>query len=424
MAEFQLGDFVKIRTEDVELEGKYVPSEDTKFFVLKLDSGYNISIPKRGIEGIELIKKNEVRDQKKAKAKLKKELPTISILHTGGTISSKVSYDTGAVYNEFTPEELLELFPELHDMANISSFLVSNMSSDDVRFAHYNILAKAVEAEVKKGVKGIIITHGTDTLHYSSAALSFALENLPIPVLLVGAQRSSDRGSSDAAVNLICAVNFIINTKYAGVAVCMHERSGDNTCIILPGTKCRKMHSSKRNAFKPINVPPIAKVNFEDKKIIVFQQKLPKLDGKFTLKLFKEKLKVGIIKVHTNMYASQFSSFKNFNGLIIEGTGLGHAPINKTDKHTSEHEKIFKELTNLTKKMPVAMSTQTIYGIVDMNVYTPGRRLLEIGVLGNYTDMTPETAFIKLAWLLSNQPKQVKELYNKNVRGEISERLN
>lgn len=418
----KVGDKVRIESEIGSFEGVLMP-EEKNFLVLKLDSGYNISFKKNQVKNLKLLEKKKEKKEKKIKYEQKKGLPNISILHTGGTIASKVDYDTGAVYNKFTPDEMLKIFPELNDVANISSRLVSNMSSDDMRFSHYNVLAKAVLKEVKKGVKGVIITHGTDTMHYTSAALSFALENLPVPVVLVGAQRSSDRGSSDAYTNLISAVNFIVNTNYFGVALCMHQGSSDNTCIVLPGVKVRKMHSSRRDAFKAINTKPIAVINYNDKKILILKQKLPKLNGELKLKLFKENLKIGLLKIHTNMYAEQFKVYKNFDGLVIEGTGLGHAPINKIDKFTDEHEKIFKEIKKLVSKMPVVMSTQTIYGIIDMNVYTPGRKLVELGVLGNYTDMTPETAFIKLAWLLSNYPKQVKELYNKNLRGEISEQL-
>ncbi|MBI4918532.1 Glu-tRNA(Gln) amidotransferase subunit GatD [archaeon] len=414
------GDRVKVESNLGTFEGVLMPEEEN-FLVLKLDTGYNISINKKQAK-IKVLEARKEPQEKPLKTEQKKGLPTISILHTGGTIASKVDYETGAVYNKFTPEEMLRMFPELQNMANISSRLLSNMSSDDMRFSHYNIMAKAVDEEIKKGVKGVIITHGTDTMHYTGAALSFALENCPIPVLLVGAQRSSDRGSSDAASNLISAVTFIANTKYTGVALCMHEHSDDNHCVILPGTKCRKMHSSRRDAFQAINTTPIAKINYDSKQITLLKGP-SKTEGKFSLQLFDEKLKVGLLKVHTNMFVEEFKAFEKFDGLVIEGTGLGHAPINEIDKLTKEHEKIFEVIKKLSKNMPVVMTTQTIYGIVDMNVYTPGRRLLEIGVLGNYCDMTPETAFIKLAWLLSNHPKQVKELFGQNLRGEISENI-
>ncbi|MEK6857739.1 MAG: Glu-tRNA(Gln) amidotransferase subunit GatD [Nanoarchaeota archaeon] len=420
------GDLVKIETKEETFEGVLMP-EEKGVVVVKLRSGYNIGIDKSKIKKISITEKRKELKSTTLQLDQNKSLPKISILHTGGTIASKVDYETGGVISRFTPEEIISMFPELKNIAQLSSRLVRNMWSDDMRFAHYNILAKEIEKEVKSGADGIIITHGTDTLHYTGAALSFALENLPIPVILVGAQRSSDRASSDAGMNLICASEFIAKTDFAGVVLCMHDKTSDSKCAILPGVKCRKMHSSRRDAFKAINTTSIATVDSDSRKIDFLRTDYNKKDKnrKLQLKLFDEKRKVGLLKIHTNMYSSEFKSYEGFDGLVIEGTGMGHAPINEIDELTKEHSKIFDSIKNLIKKgTVVAMSTQTIYGSVDMNVYSSGRKLIELGVLGNYTDMHPETAFIKLAWLLSNfENEQVKELYAKNLRGEISENL-
>ncbi len=175
-------------------------------------------------------------------------MKTITILHTGGTLASKVS-KTGAVSAQYSAKDILNLYPEIKSLAKIDSKLVANMLSENMNFNHYNLLAKEIKKEIEKGVEGIIITHGTDTLHYTSSALSFILEDLPIPVILVGAQRSSDRGSSDASLNLISAINFITKTDFAEVAICMHSSMEDTSCSILPGTKTRKLHTSRRDAF-------------------------------------------------------------------------------------------------------------------------------------------------------------------------------
>ena len=418
------GDKVTIITHEEQVHGILMP-EEKDFLVVKLTTGYNIGIAKTRVKEVKVVEAHHDKPESKKEAAQKAGLPKITLLHTGGTIASKVDYETGAVTNRFTPEEILALFPELKEIANIDSRLVRNMASDDMRFAHYNILAKEVEKEVAKGVNGVIITHGTDTMHYSSAALSFALKNLPIPVILVGAQRSSDRGSSDAGMNLISAATFIANTDYAGVGVCMHETINDSTCVILPGAKCRKMHSSRRDAFKSINTTPVARIDSKTKKILLFRTDYPrKSTGTFAIKPFKENLQIGILYIHTNMYAEQFAMYKGWNGLILAGTGLGHIPMNEIDAETKEHTKIFNTLKEIIKSgTVVAMSPQTISGQIDMNVYAPGRKLQETGVIGNLTDMHPETAFIKLAWLLSNYPKEeAKALYSSNLAGEISER--
>ncbi|MEM4244888.1 MAG: Glu-tRNA(Gln) amidotransferase subunit GatD [Candidatus Nanoarchaeia archaeon] len=421
------GDAVEIQTDSEKVSGILMPSKNPSTIILKQGSGYNTSFNVAQIKSFKVIKKQEKRvEKKKQPLKFKKDLPTISILHTGGTIASAVDYKTGAVVAKFSPEDLIAMFPELGKIANIKSRLIRNMMSDDMRFAHYNLMAKEIEKEIKSGVDGVIITHGTDTLHYSSAALDFIFEELPIPVVLVGAQRSSDRGSSDAFVNIITAAYFITKTDFAGIAICMHESISDTTCLILPATKTRKMHTSRRDAFRPINTKPWARVNYDNGNVEFLNKDYKKREKKKpVLKLFKPNLKVGILKIHPNMYASEVENYKGFDGLVLEGTGLGHAPISVIDEFTKEHKKIFAAIKNLSfKGTVVVMSPQTIYGQLQMNVYSPGREIQEAGVIGNYCDMTPETAFIKLAWLLSNYPKhKVKELFVQDLRGEISKKI-
>ncbi|MDD4878656.1 MAG: Glu-tRNA(Gln) amidotransferase subunit GatD [Candidatus Nanoarchaeia archaeon] len=424
MENFSNGDEVQVVLEDKAIHGKYVENPDRNFVSIKLDSGYNIGIEKKKVRSMKLIKKFHAVLQKKEAVKEEKGKKKIVILHTGGTISSAVDYATGAVTPHFTPEELVAMFPEIKSIANISSRLIGNMASDDMRFAHYNLMAREIEKEVKNGADGIIITHGTDTLHYTSAALEFMLENLPIPVVLVGSQRSSDRGSSDAAMNLISACLFIAKTDFAGVSICMHKGIDDTMALVIPGTNARKMHSSRRDAFKAVNADAIAEVDCHSGSVNMIHGSYKKAE-KRALKVlpFKENLKIGIAVSHPNMFASEILAFEDYDGLVLEGTGLGHFPISEIDEYTKEHKKIFSAIEKIARKMPVVMALQTIYGRVDMNVYSPGRKMQDAGVLGNFSPMTPETAFVKLAWLLSNHPKDVKKLFMENLRGEIVKRV-
>jgi glutamyl-tRNA(Gln) amidotransferase subunit D len=423
-----IGDSISVRAEGADVTGELMPRTDVGdagTLVIKLGNGYNVGISKKNVKEIKLVSSaSESTAAAPAPVKKNAKLMTISILHTGGTIASKVDYRTGGVTTRFTPQEILAMFPELREIANIESRLIRNMWSEDMRFAHYNLMAEEVEKEVKKGADGIIITHGTDTLHYSSAALAFMLEDLPIPVMLVGAQRSSDRGSTDAASNLINAAYFIANSDFAGVAICMHETANDDSCLILPATKTRKMHTSRRDAFRPINTTAVARVNYVKKSVSFIAKDHCKRSGaKLKLKRFNEKLKVGLVKTHTNMYASEIAAYGGFDGLVIEGFALGQAPINKVDEFTEEHPRILAAIRELSKKMPVVMASQCIYGRLQMDVYSTARDLQAAGVVGNLSDMTPETAFIKLAWLLSNYKKEeVISLITKNLRGEISAR--
>lgn len=422
MEDYKTGDLVSVKTKDGEkFQGKIMPSVDKNIFVLKLKSGYNIGIDKAKINEVGILSSAKKENIENNNIEQNPKLKKILILHTGGTLASKVSYSTGGVVSSFSPEEILNMVPELASIANIQTRLVRNMFSEDMNFNHYNILAKEIEIELaKQEVSGIIITHGTDTLHYTAAALSFMLQGLSIPVLIVGAQRSSDRGSSDAFLNLVCACQFIVNSNFKGIGICMHSDSSDEKCLILHGVNSRKMHSSRRDAFKNVNINIIAEV-FKDGHIAGYKKH--ESENKFRISYLNEKLKIGILKAHPGLSAEEILFYKNFDGLVIEGTGLGHIGVNQIDEFTTENLKVFDALKEICHKMPVIMTTQCIFGIVNMNVYETGRKLIGIGVLGNFSTMTTETAFVKLAWLLSNHRSEVRKMISENICGEISDRV-
>lgn len=408
-------------------EGILMPNEETDSVVIKLDNGYNVGIDKNKIKKIEKIgagKKLEISHAKEIKKNPK--LPNIIILHTGGTIASKVDYRTGAVYSSFKPEDLFGMFPELGEIANFDSKLISNMWSDDLRFKHFEVIAKAVEKEVKKGVDGIIIGIGTDNLAVASAALAFIVEQTPTPIILVGAQRSSDRGSSDAAMNLICAAEFIAKSDFSGVAVCMHEKMDDKISAIMPPCKTRKLHSSRRDAFKVVNDTMIAKVDYETRKIDFVKKNYAKKDKNRSLTI-KPKMeeKVGLLKIYVNMFPEQFEFFKGYKGLIIEGTGLGHTPGQVPNDICNIHKKIYPVIRKVINSgCIVVMTTQCLFGRVQMHVYSKGTDLADLGIISG-EDMLAETALVKLAWLLGNckDKEEIKRLIGVNLRGEINQRI-
>jgi glutamyl-tRNA(Gln) amidotransferase subunit D len=416
------GDKIRIEKKDGDIvEGIVMPAEKKDSVVIKLGSGYNVGIAKDSIKKSEVLEEFKEEKEKKGKAAKKNpKLPTITILHTGGTIASKVDYRTGGVVSKFTPEDLLAMFPELGQIANLDSKLIQNMWSDDLRFCHFEKIAKAVEEESKKGAKGVIIGMGTDNLAVASAALAFIFEEINIPVLFVGAQRSSDRGSSDAAMNLICAAEFIAKSDFTGVAICMHSASGDDECAILPPCKTKKLHSSRRDAFKVVNDDIIAKINYKTKKIDMLKKSAKGKSVKIKPK-FEDK--VGLLKIHVNMHPEEFEAYSGFKGLVIEGTGLGHTPLDVIDDCTKIHEKIKQSIKKMDDKgIVIVMTTTCLFGRVNMNVYSKGRDLQQLGVISG-EDMLPETAFVKLAWLLGNyKPDEAKKLIGKNLRGEITDR--
>lgn len=391
--ELVVGERVHVVLQDKrEFIGVVLPNN-----TLKLDDGYNIGIDTDNLDSLETLTAprpptstpNIQRDELK---------PRVQILHTGGTIASKVDYTTGGVHNHIKPEELLGMYPELQLHAAVHATFVANMSSDDMRFEHYNMLIDAIHEALKQEPVGIIITHGTDTLHYTAAALHYAMRGIDIPIVLVGSQRSSDRGSSDASMNLQGALRYIVHEySVPGVYIAMHENSSDDTVSILPGIHTRKMHTSRRDAFKTVNTTPVASVSSN----VEILRETPKSSAEFCASHFDTKLRIGMLYVHPHMSPTDIQMFAKHDALIIIGTGLGHLPITASDQYTQSHSQIFELIQAL--EIPVVMTSQCINGRISLQVYAPGRKLQEIGVLGHDLALTPEAVFIKMAYLLSTQ---------------------
>jgi glutamyl-tRNA(Gln) amidotransferase subunit D len=407
------GDTITVTTSDESYTGRFVQRRDNHVFI-KLDSGYNIGIDNDRIDDVTVVEETTT-DRSIDEPDQDTSLPNVNILHTGGTIASKVDYETGGVTNAYDVAELLSLFPELHDHAHINSQYVFNKSSEDLRFADYNTIIDHVEEAINDDPSGVIIAVGTDTMHYLGAALSFALRGLPCPVVLVGAQRSSDRPSSDAARNLLSAVSFITSddVTYNGVAVCMHGSIEDNEAYIHRGVNVRKMHTSRRDAFKSVNDTPLTTVSFDDYTVTESVHEVT--DEPFTAATFDTDLRIGWHKARPHTPQDELERFADYDGLILEGTGLGHVGIDGSEDNNAIHD----DIARIADDIPTVMTSQTIHGRVNMQVYSHGRRLKDLGILGHGHDETPETAYVKLAWLLSQyDPEKAKQLYDANLAGE------
>lgn len=336
----------------------------------------------------------------------------ISIIGTGGTIASKIDYATGAVSPAFSTKELLSAMPELKEIAEIETEVLFNILSENMTPKHYIEIAKKTAEVLNRGGDGVIITHGTDTLGYTSAALSFMLKNLEKPVVLVGSQRSSDRPSSDASLNLLSAAR-LAGSEHAGVFAVMHGSTGDDFCYIHRGTRVRKMHSSRRDAFRSINEEPLGVIRGENIDLRKGAEIRKRGSGRVEVDAKLEE-RVALLKSFPGISPQLFRHCaENYRGIVIEGTGLGHVP-----------EALFDEIEKaVEKKVAVVMTTQTIYGRVNMRVYSTGRRLLQLGVIPG-EDMISETAFVKLMHVLgkTKNMEEVKKLMLTNIAGEISER--
>jgi glutamyl-tRNA(Gln) amidotransferase subunit D len=425
--EFKAGDIVEIKTKDDVFQGRVIPRPellDSSKVILKLSTGYNIGIDKKKIEFSKIIEKfNDNKKEEKSKLKKDSNLPTISILSCGGTISSKIDYRTGGVYADYTADDFVKMEPDLSNLANLKAKKVMSVMSEDMSYNEWKLMSEVIFEELKTS-DAVIVTQGTDTLHYSTAVMSFFLKDINKPVIFTAAQRSIDRGSSDAFMNLLCAVKTAVKFNGAGVFLVMHGSSSDDYCFIHKGTKVRKMHSLRRDAFRSINEIPLAKV-YPDKDELEYlndnytKQKLDsevkKSDAKLVNK-FEEK--VAFIYVYPGMDPEvvDFYLDKGYKGIVLVATALGHVPMFAKKNLKKQLERAKKE------KVPIVVATQCLYGRVDPLVYTPLRKLsMEYDVIFA-EDMLPEVAYVKLGWVLPQAKNnlEVKDMMTTNYRGEIN----
>ena len=407
----KVGDSIKI-TSDLTYSGILMPryeSGDDSHIILKLKSGYNVGININEIQKIEVTSNQEVKSEYVEKQKENPSLPKILLVSTGGTIASKVDYRTGAVTPALTASELNEAVPELASIANIDSEVLFSEYSENLQPEHWLKIAEKLDSISNSDYTGIIIAHGTDTMHYTSSFLSFALSGFPIPIALVGSQRSSDRPSSDAALNLIAATKFLTESNVKGVFVVMHNNASDETVVCHKGTRVRKNHTSKRGAFETMG---------DDPAFIITENKIEKnIDEDFFKNTkYEPKLrldtKVSLVKYHPGYDPKQVENLTKlgFKAIIFEGTGLGH--VGKTMYNVikdAREQGIF-----------LGMTSQCLDGGVRMTVYDSGRDLLDLGIIP-LENMISETALVKAMWSLGNSSniKEMKSLMLKNIASEF-----
>jgi glutamyl-tRNA(Gln) amidotransferase subunit D len=415
--DFQPGDYVRLRLAKKEIEGTVLESADSSVHLLKLKTGYNVGIAKENVLAGRALKKFS-EEKKDFELKQKKGLKNVGLIATGGTIVNKLDPRTGAVAPLTEIGEFIKFYPELFEIVNIKKIEIPFMiASESMNSEHWIKIAEIAEKMLNDPeIEGIIITHGTDFLHYTSAALSFFLKNLNKPVVLTYSQRSSDRGSSDANLNLQCAARMAIS-DCAEVMLVGHASSNDDFCYALPGTKARKMHSSRRDAFKAINASPIAKV-WPDK-IEFLREYKSRGKGKVELDIeFSDK--VALVKFYPGQDPDILDYYAlKYKGIIVEGSGLGHLPVSE-----AKHSWTAKLKKHIREGFVVCVTTQCIFGRVDPYVYTNLRELNETGVIF-LEDMLPETALVKLGWVLGHHgwKGKAKEKMLENIGGELNERL-
>lgn len=414
------GDKVILRTRNKSWQGHILESYDPEIILLKLNSGYNIGIREREIINAKLIEKKTKSDKKEEESKKDDpKLKNIAIIITGGTISSKLDPKTGAVIPT-GKQDLLDIAPELKDICNISKVISPfTKLSEDMDPSDWKKISQICEKLLNNSsINGIILTHGTDSLPYTSSALSFFIKNLNKPIALTYSQRSIDRASTDASLNLICAAKYAVS-DIAEVAIIGHENTNDETCLAMPATKTKKMHTSRRDTFKIINSNPIARISRKKFEILdEFNARDNSKKAKLDAKYFE---KIAIIKIYPGQNPSIIEHYQKqgYKGLIIETTGLGHVPGKK-----SKNNFLPKIKKAIQKGIFICATPQTINGRLNPNIYSSGRELQKTGILF-LEDMLSETALVKLGWVLAHPrwKNKIKEKMLENISRELSKRL-
>jgi glutamyl-tRNA(Gln) amidotransferase subunit D len=409
---------VEVLTTHGSFSGIVLPRSETAdelHIVLKLRSGYNVGIAARTVQRISVGGRKEAHYKIPEKAfPYDPAKPRVKLLGTGGTIASRLDYRTGAVIPAFSPGELYGSVPELADICNLETEKLYGVFSENMGPEQWIGTAEAIGREIASGVQGIVIGHGTDTMHHTAAILSFMVQDSPIPIVMVGSQRSSDRPSSDAALNLMHSVTTAAQSDIAEVMVCMFGPTSDVYGLLHRGTRVRKMHSSYRSTFRTIGDVPLAMVSRE--RIVPLRQDYRKRRSDRHVVVntaFEEK--VSIVYYYPNMKPDIIDSLidNGYRGIIIAGTGLGHVnkPLYPALKRARE------------KNIAVYMTVQTLWGYVQMYVYDTGRDMMELGVVPG-ANMLPEVAYMKLGWALgqSSDLERVREIMMTPVAGEITDR--
>lgn len=409
----------KVETTRGTFEGTILPRAETaddKHIVMKIQTGYNIGLSTSTITNmIEIGYKKANYKIPERPFPVKEGLPRVKLFGTGGTIASRLDYRTGAVIPAFSPGELYGSVPELADICNLTTEKLFAVFSENMTPEEYKKLAIAIGEEIKNGIDGIVIGHGTDTLQHTSAALTFMVQNPPIPIVLVGSQRSSDRPSSDAALNLMQAMRTAAYSDIAEVIVCMSGTTSDEYRLLHKGTRVRKMHSSYRSTFRTIGDIPLAMVTDKGFNILNHNYKPRRKNDREVQILPYFDDRVSMIYYYPGMKADIIDNLidKGYKGIVFVGTGLGHVncQLFPAIKRAKEHN------------IAIYMTLQTLWGYVNMNVYNTGRDLQALGVipLGN---MLPEVAYIKLGWALGQTQDlaKVKEIMLTPINDEITDR--
>ncbi len=418
-----MGDRIELQSDDYHYRGILLPRPliggDPDSLIIKLDNGYNLGLELgpdtrlRKLSGGRSLEAFPSVDVEPAE-----DVPEISVISTGGTISSRLDYETGGVKWLMEPGQMFFMAPELKDLVSIRNVRSPfALGSENMSASHWKRMAEGVAEELNSGARGVVVTHGTDTMHYSSAALGFMLRELTGPVVFTGAQRSTDRGSSDASMNLVCSAAVAGRSSMGDVCLVMHGEMDDTYCFIHRGTRVRKMHTSRRDAFRSIDELPLGRA-WPDGKVELGNEYRERSKGPVEVDaVFEER--IALIKFYPGMEPEliDFLVDRGYRGILLEVTALGHLATDESERN------LLPSISRaIDEGVLVAAAAQTIYGRTNPLVYSEGRKVWDLGVV-YCGDMIPETAYVKLGWVLGHDPdpEEAKKMMLTDMAGECSE---
>ena len=328
----------------------------------------------------------------------------IHVLNTGGTIS----YAADGSGLSWRPETFLE---DIEVPARVVYREILRKASINLTPADWTAIASAVHDALGAGAEGVVVLHGTDTMAYTAAALSFMLQNLSVPVVLTGAMRKGGAPDSDGRGNLANALAVAALGDVAEVCVVFSHDEGGKAGAILRGNRVRKRHSAALDAFASPNHPPLGVV--EGRTVRLESDRIPRAPRGEPRYAPGVNSNVCLIRYHPGCTAAFVAqALAAAEGAVVEGTGAGHV--------ATEGE-ILDAIRRARK--PVVLVSACWEGGVALGSYDVDREILAVDNIIPGEDMTPETALVKLMWILARERSldRVRARMREPVAGEVTE---
>lgn len=327
----------------------------------------------------------------------------ILLIGTGGTIASKRS-DTG-LKPLISSEELLSYVPDIRSFCQVDNIQIFNIDSTNIEPEHWLKIAGTIEAHYEE-YDGFVVCHGTDTMAYTSSALSYLIQNSPKPIVITGAQKPIDLEITDAKTNLNDSLRFASCDKAHGVNIVFDGK-------VIAGTRAKKERTKSYNAFSSINFPYIAIIQEDHIIFYLDDKKLIRDEVKFYHQLNSH---VGLLKLIPSMNSSILEHMAQYyDAVIIESFGVGGLP----SYSTGDYHQVIETWIRLGKT--VIMTTQVTREGSNMSVYEVGQGIKkEFGLLEAF-DMTLEATVTKLMWILgqTTEQRKIQELFYQTINRDI-----